>query len=231
MATPQRFYAAAISGSEVSLTWQNYSHLGATGFLIESSLAGGAWTTVATADPGSSGYLATGLTSGGSYAFRVTTLGTTGNPNSAPAATASPVVLPASTAGLYRVILSSHSLLKGSSGYSASGSIYIVPALLDATDTSGMTSVWFAAASWQDAIRNAVSGSATVTRPDGSTEYDFGPGQQGWSGAFRVGTPSNFPGLPSGGGDVITLEDSFDTTNVDVDYNDDYFALNAIQST
>lgn len=92
---PVGMTATAMSTSQINLTWADTSD-NETGFRIERSTSGGAFTQIATVSAGVTTYSNTGLTAGTTYAYRVVAYNSAGSSaasNTASATTASnPVV-------------------------------------------------------------------------------------------------------------------------------------------
>jgi hypothetical protein len=76
---PSNLSAAALSGTQVSLTWQDHAN-NESGFLVEDSTNGGnTWTQVATASINVTSYALGGLLPGVNYSFRVRATNSSGN--------------------------------------------------------------------------------------------------------------------------------------------------------
>ena len=63
------FTAAAVSGSEVDLSWSTVS--GATGYVIDELSSPGKWSQIGKVGSSATEYAVTGLSSGATYTFRV----------------------------------------------------------------------------------------------------------------------------------------------------------------
>lgn len=63
------FTAAAVSGSEVDLSWSTVS--GATGYVIDELSSPGKWSQIGKVGSSTTEYAVTGLSSGATYTFRV----------------------------------------------------------------------------------------------------------------------------------------------------------------
>jgi predicted phage tail protein len=75
---PTALMAAAASKSQINLTWADNSN-DESGFKVERSTDGAAYTQVATVASGSKSYASTGLSAGKKYYFRVRAYSANGN--------------------------------------------------------------------------------------------------------------------------------------------------------
>ena len=84
-AAPTNLTATPLSDTEVTLNWN--ASTGATGYIIDESVNGGAFTQITTVGPTPTSYVVGGLTAGTPYSFQVIAIGSSGT-NSAPSNTA-----------------------------------------------------------------------------------------------------------------------------------------------
>ncbi len=94
LAAPTGFSATAVRTNEVDLAWTDLS--GETGYVVERSLNGTAWSQVAVADPDAESYHNTGLVAGTAYIYRIRAANSGGN--SAASATSTATTIPSAAA-------------------------------------------------------------------------------------------------------------------------------------
>ncbi|MCL4204494.1 MAG: hypothetical protein KJ000_18570 [Pirellulaceae bacterium] len=217
---PAAFDVAAevFSAGEMRLTWNDGTD-GQASYEISASGDGGAtFQPLLTTQPGATAALLTGLTPDTAYTIRLAPIG---GGNGQTMLAALPVQTPAATANdnpqqWYRVTLDS-ALLKGSAGYTEVG---------HSTTVLNQIQV----ASEEAAIWGSITGWAKIRSHSGE-QKQFNIGD---NGAYKVDT---FGDLTNSIADfglgatydadqwLLTLEDTFEWTNIDLDYDDWYWLV------
>ncbi|MEO0476215.1 MAG: carbohydrate-binding protein, partial [Planctomycetota bacterium] len=204
--------AEALSPTEARVTWAEFVP-GETGFQVSASTDGGnTYTVIGTTEPGATSFLATGLTPGANTQFQV--IGMIGGVAlTAAQGAAAAVAMPAGDVNLqwYLVKLEQSSPTKGSAGYNDIGSNLQLQGN-NTVNNAGGTWELVQADSKESAVYKAVTGHAHIESNDGngSRIFNFGP-----DGAYKV--------QDNNGQYRIWLEDTFQWTNIDSDFNDWYW--------
>lgn len=231
--------AEALSSSEVRVA---FAHRFASDvpYRVSATPAGGpAASHVVTTRPGATFALFESLLENTTYTYEVQPDLGPALAFEAPAAAAAPLQQPPAGPGggaqvRYRVAVETPQLQHGSAGYSGVGEASIIDDNSEfANDVAGIERHWeyVLAVSPEAAIYKAVQGSAFITANDVPESRIFTFGQDA---AFKVGTYGdlknaingyNITADPGDGQYLITLEDSFQWTNIDFDFDDWYWEV------
>jgi hypothetical protein len=139
-AAPTNLAASVLSNTQVALTWVDGSN-DESGFRVERSTDGTAWTTAGSAGPGASGLTISGLTAGTTYRFRVLAFNALdGDPSSEAVATTT-AVLPAAPTLLTATTLDGGSVRLSWSGGDQNTDEFAVDASVDDIDYAPVGSV------------------------------------------------------------------------------------------
>jgi GH25 family lysozyme M1 (1,4-beta-N-acetylmuramidase) len=219
--TPTRVTAQTLSGTTAVVRWMDVPSASSAFNVYASSDGGATYSQVAAPQSASTtAALITGLTPDTPYTFKVAETTPDGTQIGGTGVSPSDTTGDPSSMQWYTVSLPEGGNVQvGSCTYSTTGSV----SLNDPDPNNSVWSLPVQADSWQAAVYQAISGYAYVSNTQ--TGYSFPD-----SGAFGVADASDVSGLPAGvTGEIIDFEDSYQTTDIDLDYNDDYVPVDVKQ--
>lgn len=203
---PGKADVQVLSGTVVRVNWRDNSNV-ETGYRVDEAIGGGAFTSAVTTAPNATAALVQGLNPSTQYTFRVSAI----NGSSLSSASVStPAVATTADSGTqqYTVRLDlGGAITHGDAVYTASGTA----ALAQPNPNNPAVSEPVTAGSPELAVYKALQFTAHVNDTD--ADYDFSSSDA----ALRVESSDG------GDGVRIWLEDSYGTTDIDSDYNDDYW--------